>query len=184
MLRLAADENFNGDIVRGLLRRNPLVDIVRVQDVGLSGANDPAVLEWAATENRVVVTHDISTLASHAFARVSAGHPMPGVFAVPSLASIRRTIDDLLLLTECSHEGEWVVWQLHKILEALPSVLLTDPDDRRDERVLGATERACVIGPSCLNSSKIRPPGHSHSRGLSDSAGGREVNYHGSHSEG
>jgi hypothetical protein len=44
MLRLAADENFNGDIVRGLLRRNPQVDIVRVQDVGLSGANDPAVL--------------------------------------------------------------------------------------------------------------------------------------------
>ena len=45
MLRLAADENLNGDIVRGLLRRNPQVDIVRVQDVGLSGANDPAVLE-------------------------------------------------------------------------------------------------------------------------------------------
>ena len=36
MLRFAADENFNGDIVRGLLRRNPNVDIVRVQDVGLS----------------------------------------------------------------------------------------------------------------------------------------------------
>ena len=37
MLRLAADENFNGNIVRGLLRRNPKLDIVRVQDVGLSG---------------------------------------------------------------------------------------------------------------------------------------------------
>ncbi len=107
MLRLAADENFNGDIVRGLLRRNPLVDIVRVQDVGLSGANDPAVLGWAAEENRVVVTHDVSTLAGHAFARVTAGQRMPGVFAVPSLASIGRTIDDLLLLAECSHEGEW-----------------------------------------------------------------------------
>ena len=48
MLRLAADENFNGDIVRGLLRRNPTLDIVRVQDVGLSGADDPSVLQWAA----------------------------------------------------------------------------------------------------------------------------------------
>jgi len=28
MQRLAADENFNGDIVRGLLRRNPKLDIV------------------------------------------------------------------------------------------------------------------------------------------------------------
>jgi precorrin-6B methylase 2 len=36
MLRFAADENFNGDIVRGLLRRNPKLDIVRIQDVGLS----------------------------------------------------------------------------------------------------------------------------------------------------
>lgn len=107
MLRLAADENFNGDIVRGLIRRNPQVDIVRVQDVGLSGANDPAVLEWAAAENCVVVTHDVSTLAGHAFARVTAGQPMPGVFAVPSLVAVGRAIDDLLLFAECSHEGEW-----------------------------------------------------------------------------
>ena len=44
MLRFAADENFNGDIVRGLLRRNPQLDVVRVQDAGLSGADDPSVL--------------------------------------------------------------------------------------------------------------------------------------------
>jgi hypothetical protein len=37
MLRLAADENFNADIVRGLRRRLPELDIVRVQDAGLSG---------------------------------------------------------------------------------------------------------------------------------------------------
>ena len=78
MLRLAADENFNGDVVRGLLRRKPDLDIVRIQDVGLSGADDRAVLEWAASEGRVVVTHDISTLAGHAFERVEAGRPMPG----------------------------------------------------------------------------------------------------------
>lgn len=78
MLRLAADENFNGDIVRGLLRRNPKLDIVRVQDVGLSGADDPSVLEWAADQGRIVITHDISTLAKHALDRVAAGQPMPG----------------------------------------------------------------------------------------------------------
>ncbi len=47
MIRLAADENFNNDIVRGLLRRNPDLDVVRIQDVGLSGANDPTLLDWA-----------------------------------------------------------------------------------------------------------------------------------------
>lgn len=35
MLRLLVDENFNGSIVRGVLLRNPDVDLVRVQDIGL-----------------------------------------------------------------------------------------------------------------------------------------------------
>lgn len=107
MLRLAADENFNGDIVRGLLRRKPDLDIVRIQDVGLSGADDRAVLEWAASEGRVVVTHDISTLAGHAFEHVEAGRPMPGILAVHSRGPIGSAIDDLLLLAECSLDGEW-----------------------------------------------------------------------------
>jgi len=48
MLALATDENFNNDIVRGALRRKPDLNVVRVQDAGLSGADDPTVLEWAA----------------------------------------------------------------------------------------------------------------------------------------
>ena len=44
MLKLLADENFDNTIVRGLLSRNPRVDIVRVQDVELSGEDDPTVL--------------------------------------------------------------------------------------------------------------------------------------------
>lgn len=47
MVRFLADENFNNQIVRGILRRNPNVDIVRVQDMGLSETDDPTVLEWA-----------------------------------------------------------------------------------------------------------------------------------------
>jgi predicted nuclease of predicted toxin-antitoxin system len=107
MLRLAADENFNGDIVRGRLRRNAKLDIVRVQDVGLTGADDPSVLQWAAGQGRILVTHDISTLAKHAFDRVTAGQPMPGVFEVRSVAPVGQAIDDLILLAECSFEGEW-----------------------------------------------------------------------------
>ena len=107
MLRLAADENFNGDIVRGLLRRNPKLDIVRVQDVGLSGADDLSVLQWAADQGRILVTHDISTLAKHAFDRTAAGQPMPGVFEVRSVAPVGQAIEDLILLAECSFDSEW-----------------------------------------------------------------------------
>ena len=62
MLTLAADENFNNDIVRGLLRRRPDLDIVRIQDCGLSGVDDPLVLAWAAGEGRVLLTHDVATV--------------------------------------------------------------------------------------------------------------------------
>ena len=107
MLRLGADENFNNDIVRGLVRRKPGIDIVRVQDVGLSGANDTAVLEWAANEKRVFLTHDAATITRHAYDRIRAARPMPGVFEVSPSVPIGRAIDDLLLIVECSIESEW-----------------------------------------------------------------------------
>ena len=107
MLRLAADENFNNDIVRALLRRKPELDIIRVQDIGLSGASDAAVLEWCAQQGRVLLTHDVTTITRHAYARVQAGQPMPGVFGVSSDLALGVTIDDVLLLCECSLEGEW-----------------------------------------------------------------------------
>jgi len=78
MLRIGADENFNGAIVRGMLRRQ-----------------------------RVVLTHDVTTLRQFAEDRVRAGLPMPGVFEVGNQIAIREAIEDLLLIAECSHEGEW-----------------------------------------------------------------------------
>jgi len=107
MLRLAADENFNNNIVRGLLRRRPDLDIARVQDAGLSGAPDAAVLEWAAREGRVLLTHDVSTLTRCAYDRVRAGERLPGVFEVSPNVPIRRAIEEILLVAECSLDGEW-----------------------------------------------------------------------------
>ncbi len=69
MLRLAADENFNGRILRGLQRRIPNLDVIRVQDTHLYGADDPSLLEWAAKESTIVLTHDLATLVGHAYER-------------------------------------------------------------------------------------------------------------------
>ena len=107
MLRLAADENFNNDIVRGLRRREPGLDLVRIQDVGLSGADDPTVLEWAAQEGRILLTHDVSTITRYAYERVQASQSLPGVFEVSRSVSIGQAIEDILLLAQCSLEGEW-----------------------------------------------------------------------------
>lgn len=106
-LRFLADEDFDNDIVRGLLRRCPTLDIVRVQDVTLWGQPDPVVLEWAAQEGRILLTHDVSTLTAHAIARTPKGLPMPGAFAVSQDILIGQAIEDLLLIAKCSLEGEW-----------------------------------------------------------------------------
>ena len=79
-VRFLADENVDVDVVLGLKRRVDDVDIVRVQDVGLRTQDDPAILQWAADEGRVLVSHDLRTVPDFAFERVLAGLGMPGVF--------------------------------------------------------------------------------------------------------
>ena len=107
MIKLAVDENFNGKILRGLFRRQPNIDIVRVQDTSVYQADDPTVLAWAAQENRVLFTHDIRTMANYAFNRVEQGLPMTGLFQVDQAASVNQIIEDMLLLATCSLDGEW-----------------------------------------------------------------------------
>jgi len=107
MLRFTADENINNDILRGLLRHKRDLDIVRIQDVGLSGADDPAVLEWAAREGRVLLTNDVSTMTRHAYDRVRSGKHMPGIFEISRASPIRTVIDDIILLAEYSLDHEW-----------------------------------------------------------------------------
>ena len=106
MLRLAADENFNGRILRGLQRRIPDLDVVRVQDTPLYGADDPSLLEWAAKEGTIVLTHDVATLVGYAYERISGDKSMPGVIAVQSGAPIGSIIDDLQLLIMASEAGD------------------------------------------------------------------------------
>jgi predicted nuclease of predicted toxin-antitoxin system len=67
ILRWLADENFNNDIVRALWRKDPRIDIIRTQDAGLIGIDDDALLAWAAEQERVLLTHDVSTMTACAW---------------------------------------------------------------------------------------------------------------------
>jgi hypothetical protein len=85
----------------------PELDLVRVQDVGLLNAEDPAILAWAAEDNRVLLTHDRATVPAFAYERMRGGESMPGVFVVDDRAAIGQAIDDVLLFALCSEESEW-----------------------------------------------------------------------------
>lgn len=96
-MRVLTDENFHGDVLRGILRVIPDFDYVRVQDTDIYQADDPTVLAWAAAENRVLLTHDVKTMTKFAYERVRQGLSMPGVIEVSTELGIGRAIDDLLV---------------------------------------------------------------------------------------
>ena len=106
-MKLISDEDFNNRIVRGLLRRFPLLDLVRVQDVGLTGKHDTEVLAWAAHENRLVLTHDFATMLDFAYGRVADNLAMQGVIAAPQDLPIGQAIEEISMLIEYSLEDEW-----------------------------------------------------------------------------
>ena len=105
MVRFLADENFNNQIVRGILRQNPDIDLVRVQDVDLSGADDPTILAWAAQEGRIVLTHDVATMTTFAYQRIQAELSMPGLFEVSRRVPVGLAIEEIILIAEYSIEG-------------------------------------------------------------------------------
>lgn len=107
-MKFAADENFDNRILRGLLRRQPELDVVRVQDTEMLGADDPTLLGWAAREGRILLTHDQRTIPRHALARIAADKTISGVIVASADLPIGAVIEDILLISEVSSASEWV----------------------------------------------------------------------------
>lgn len=106
MLKLISDENFDADILRGLFRKRPELDVVRVQDVGLIATPDPEILAWAADAERILLTHDRQTVPFFAIERIKSGLPIPGVFLVSNQMPTAQAIEELLLAIDCLPSAE------------------------------------------------------------------------------
>lgn len=102
-MKFLTDENVLGAIVRGLRRRQPDIDLVRVQDTGLMATADPIILAWAAREERILLTHDADTMPYFAYQRIAAGQRMPGVLVLPRSASIGHIIEMFLVFISVSN---------------------------------------------------------------------------------
>jgi predicted nuclease of predicted toxin-antitoxin system len=101
MLRLLSDEDVPKSIVRGLRLRQPDLDILRVQEVGLRTRDDPLILAWAAKEGRVLVSRDRQTMIGHAYQRVQSGQPMPGLIVVHEDMTIGQAVEQILMTAVC-----------------------------------------------------------------------------------
>jgi len=106
-VRFLADEDLDADIVAGLQSREPAIDIVDVKNVGLRGTKDPVLLELAAEQERILVTHDRRTMVNHVRERAAAGKRNPGLFIVPQRIPIGEIVETLLLVWAASQAEEW-----------------------------------------------------------------------------
>ena len=106
MLRILADENFNERVTNGL-RLSREVQLLLAGEAGLLSTPDPIILEWAASNDYIVLTHDRSTMPAFAFERIAAGDLMPGLFVIPTLFPIGRAIYELTFLAEHSEQHDW-----------------------------------------------------------------------------
>lgn len=106
-MKFLADENFNNDILRGVWRRIPDASFIRVQDTEIAGADDPRVLEYAAEQGFMILSHDVNTLRGFFYDRVTAELPVPGVFLVYKQVPIGRVVDELELIILSSEQSEW-----------------------------------------------------------------------------
>ena len=78
MMLFLADENLEAQIQVQLRRHYPDINIIDVRDVGLDHTPDEDILQWAADNNRIVITHDVNSMRGLADSRARAGLPMPG----------------------------------------------------------------------------------------------------------
>jgi hypothetical protein len=106
MLPLASDADVNGEIIRGLRRRLPEIDLIRVQDTLPIGIADEEILVWTAAEKRVLITNDRKTMVGLAFQRAATGVPLFALIATTNDQSIGSAIDDILLTSEYISEEE------------------------------------------------------------------------------
>jgi predicted nuclease of predicted toxin-antitoxin system len=107
-VRFLADEDVDGDLIRGLRTREPAMDVLDVKTAGLRGMADPALLELAAQQDRILITHDRHTMTRHFIERLDAGKPAPGVLILPQQRSaIGEVIESLLLVWTASRADEW-----------------------------------------------------------------------------
>lgn len=106
-VRYQADADLNQAIVTGVLRRESAIDFQTAFAAGLEGVKDSGVLEIAAQQERILVSHDRKTMPSE-FAKFITSNQSSGVIIVSRRLPTEVVIEELLLIWAASSAEEWV----------------------------------------------------------------------------
>ncbi len=105
--RFLANHDLTEAIVLGVSRREPAIEFQRLREVGMADRPDAEVLEYAAINGFLLVSHDVNTMTAHAAERLAKGLRMPGVFVAHQSAPIGVIIEDLVMIWVSSEAEEW-----------------------------------------------------------------------------
>ena len=104
-----ADNDLRYSYVRAVRRREPAIDFQDTWTARLHGLDDVTVLRKAASERRILVSHDKRTLAKALAEILQEGKESPVIFLViPQNAQIQLVAGSLILAWAASDAAEWV----------------------------------------------------------------------------
>ena len=106
-IRFQGDADFNHIIILATLRREPSINFQTALVADLADRQDSEVLDLAAREGRLVVTHDRKTMPRH-FAEFVVKQTSPGLLVVPQYLSVASVVEDLVLIWSASEAEEWL----------------------------------------------------------------------------
>jgi len=106
-LRFQADADLKYTIVTAVRQREPSIDFTSAADSHLEGVSDPDLLERAAEEDRILVSHDRRTMLAHLRARLEAKKSSPGLFVVSQGAPLLPVVSAIVLVWAASEPSDW-----------------------------------------------------------------------------
>ncbi|NEQ21115.1 MAG: hypothetical protein F6K28_18200 [Microcoleus sp. SIO2G3] len=108
-LQYLMDENVDPVYALQLRRRQPdlVVWAVGEPNTPPKSTLDPEILLWCETNNFILVTNNRTSMPVHLADHIAQNHHVPGIFILNADMSIGETIEELILIAECSFEDEY-----------------------------------------------------------------------------
>jgi len=107
LTRFQADAGVHHRIVVAVRRREPAIDFASAVHSELAGVPDPDILEIAASQGRILITHDRQTMLEHFRRRLEEGKSSPGVFLVSQFAPLGPVVEAIVMVWAASDAVEW-----------------------------------------------------------------------------
>ena len=106
-LRFLADEDLRGAIIRAIRRLEPSIELTTINEEGISGAQDPQVLDYCWQNRWLLLSHDVNTMKALAEKRIANQAGFHGLFLIPQDRPIRVIAESIVLIWSVSEFEEW-----------------------------------------------------------------------------